>query len=383
MPIPENPIDRDLSNGFLPPRDPLTRLSGDFDAWEDLASELSKLALTRHIRPRIESLPPFPIDSLDDERSWERSMTMLSFMANLYVFAPEQPVSKHLPAELARAWYGVATRLGRPPMLAYAGQVMYNWRRLAPSEPVEVGNLTMIQNFLGGMDEEWFVTLHVNIEAEAGMGLRAIFPAQQAVTDDKPDVTAQSLGDIERSLLAMHAILKRMPERCEPTTYYHRVRPYMFGWKDNPDIPGGMLYQGVDAYGGRPVEFRGETGAQSSVIYAFDAVLGIEHEHDAMRAYLNEMRDYMPTNDRLFIEAAEAGPSVRDYIRAGDDSSLRRLYNDCVTALHQFRKLHIEYAALYIIKPADGEKKGAVGTGGTPFTVYLKKHIDETLKHLI
>jgi hypothetical protein len=44
------------------------------------------------------------------------------------------------------------------------------------------------------------------------------------------------------------------------------------------------------------------------VIYAFDAILGIEHEQDAMRAYLNEMRDYMPVQDRTSIEALEQGP---------------------------------------------------------------------------
>jgi hypothetical protein len=40
-------------------------------------------------------------------------------------------------------------------------------------------------------------------------------------------------------------------------------------------------------------------------------------------------------------------------------------------------------AALYILKPAQEQKAGEVGTGGTPFTVYLKKHIRETWEHRV
>ena len=145
-------------------------------------------------------------------------------------------------------WHAVATHLGRPPMLAYAGQVMYNWRRFDPDGPVAVGNLTMIQNFLGGMDEEWFATVHINIEAEAGRGLRALAPAQEAVIRNDPEALLFCFQEIAASLQTIHNILLRMPERCEPNTYYHRVRPYMFGWKDNPDLPDGMVYEGVDAY---------------------------------------------------------------------------------------------------------------------------------------
>ncbi|MCB0000340.1 MAG: hypothetical protein KDE56_31460, partial [Anaerolineales bacterium] len=65
------------------------------------------------------------------------------------------------------------------------------------------------------------------------------------------------------------------------------------------------------------------------------------------------------------------------------EPALTEAYNGCVAALQQFRQLHIEYAALYILKPAQGHKAGEVGTGGTPFTVYLKKHIRETGEHKV
>lgn len=376
---------RDFSRGFLPLEDPLLRLPSAFDAWEEVARGLPKLNLSTYLRSTVDALPPCPVDQLQMTRALERAMTLLAFLANSYVFAPDQPVATRLPANLAVAWVAVAKRLGRPPMLTYASHALYNWRRIDPNGPIALGNLTLIQNFLSGMDEEWFTTVHINIEAAAGRGLAVLLPAQAAVVQDDATALAGYLNEITATLQTLHDLLSRMPERCDPHIYYHRVRPWIFGWKDNPLLPDGMIYTGVAEWGDKPQQFRGETGAQSSVIYAFDAVLGIEHEFDAMRAYLQEIRAYMPLHDRAFIETVECGPSVRAYVAANKERKpwLRDAYNACIEKLQHFRQLHIEYAALYIIKPAQGAKQGEVGTGGTPFTVYLKKHIQETKSHLL
>ncbi|MEZ4870362.1 MAG: hypothetical protein R3C14_54030 [Caldilineaceae bacterium] len=376
---------RDFSRGFLPVVDPLVRLSAHFDPWEETARMVPKLVLSAYLRPTVDALPPFPAARLQDERALERAMTLLSMLANSYVFAPDQPVATCLPANLAVAWVAVAKRLGRPPMLTYASHALHNWRRLDPAGPIALGNLTLLQNFLGGMDEEWFTTVHINIEAVAGRGLAVLLPAQAAVVADDAATVERGLVEVAATLAQLHALLSRMPECCDPHIYYHRVRPFIFGWKDNPLLPQGMIYRGVTEFGEQPQQFRGETGAQSSVIYAFDALLGITHELDPMRAYLLEMRDYMPVQDRAFLAELEAGPSVRDYVIAHKASrpTLRDAYNQAIERLQTFRQLHIEYAALYILQPARGAQAGEVGTGGTPFTVYLKKHIRETTRHLL
>lgn len=371
------PQTRNFTRGFLPTADPLPRLPAPFAEWEAVGAELSKLALTDQLRPTLAALPPFPVAALANEREYERALTLLCFMGALYVWAPAQPAVTALPTNLAVAWHAVATQQQRPPVMTYASQALYNWRRIDPQGPIAVGNLTMIQNFLGGQDEEWFALIHVNIEAVAGRALAVLLPAQAAIAQDDADTVEHALHELAATLQAMHALLLRMPERCDPYIYYHRMRPFMFGWKDNPLLPGGLIYPGVAEYGGQPQQFRGETGAQSSVIYALEGALGLTHEFDAMRAYLLEMRDYMPAQDRAFIEQVERGPSIREYV-ATRQPGLRASYNYCLEQLERFRQLHIEYAALYIIKPAQGAQQGEVGTGGTPFTVYLKKHIRET-----
>lgn len=369
-----------VERGFLPAPDPVIDLPPAAAAWQALGDELPKLLLSDHLRRRVQAMRPFPVAALQTEPQRWRAATLLAYTASLYVLGGLQgaPLPR-IPAVVAQPLVDITSQLGIPPILSYALQAMVNWRRIDPDGPIATGNLTLLHNFLGGMDEEWFVTLHIQIEAAAGPALAALRPAQQAVQQGDDAALIAHLQTVGDTLQTLHDLLGRMEERCDPYIYYHRVRPFMFGWKDNPDLPQGVVYEGVAAFGGQPVQFRGETGAQSGVIPAIDAALGIAHERDEMRIFLNELRAYMPPRDRTFVEALEAGPSIRAY--AAGKTAVRDAYNDAVNQLTQFRTRHIEYAARYILKPA--QKTEAVGTGGTPFTFYLKKHIRETDAHLL
>ena len=95
-----------------------------------------------------------------------------------------------------------------------------------------------------------------------------------------------------RALEAMYQTLARMPEHCDPHVYYRRVRPYIHGWKNNPALPNGLIYEGV--FAGTPQQLAGETGAQSTIIPALDAALGVSHRDDPLRPYLLDVRNYMP-----------------------------------------------------------------------------------------
>ncbi|MEM9777097.1 MAG: hypothetical protein AAF902_21135 [Chloroflexota bacterium] len=372
---------KQFSRGFLPEEDPLITLPVACADWEALGADLRKLVLSRHLRPTVRELPPFPVEALSTNAELWRAVNLLGYITSLYVLGTHgEPVDK-IPANLAVPFHIVAEQAGVPPILSYAIQALVNWRRIDPSGPITAENLTLLQNFAGGMDEEWFVTLHIEIEAAAAPAVQALQPLQQAAENEDWPAVERHLTTIGGTLQKMFDILGRMQERCDPYIYFHRVRPFMFGWKDNDMFPNGMLYEGVEAYGGRPVQLRGETGAQSSIVPAIDAALGIQHERDEMRVYLIEMFDYMPPSDRNLIYALQKGASVREAVVKAGKQNLIDAYNYAVDKLGQFRIRHIEYAALYILKPAKAEE--GVGTGGTPFTYYLKKHINETRRHLL
>jgi len=365
--------------GFLPLQDPLTRLPRAFDAWEELAQRLPKLLASDQLRVTIVDLPPFPVAAINDSRERERAMLLLSYLGHAYVWGGPRP-ALILPAVLAAPWHKVAESLGRPPVLSYSSYALHNYFRFDPSREIECGNLALIQNFLGGIDEEWFILIHVEIERKAGPAMAALSACLDAAEEADAERLEALLMQVESSLRAMYAALRRMPEWCEPFIYYHRVRPYIHGWKNHPDLPEGVIYEGVEAYGGRPQQFRGETGAQSSIVPALDAMLGVGHKEDVLSTYLREMRYYMPPAHRAFIEALEKRESVRPFAQRAGRRALTSAYNACVEALENFRSLHFEYAATYIFQQAQTDAKNphAVGTGGTPFMEYLKKHRDET-----
>jgi indoleamine 2,3-dioxygenase len=372
--------------GFLPLPDPLEQLPAAFLPWEEIAHDLPKLLAAGQLRSTLERLPLLKISSLQTPAQLNRAMLLLSYFGHGYVWGGDTPASR-LPASIAVPWYAVAQRLGRPPVLSYASYALHNWRRLDPAGPIALGNLALLQNFLAGMDEEWFILVHVDIEAKAAPALAAIGPAQAAVAADQGQELAYHLSTVASALERAYATLLRMPERCDPYIYYHRVRPYIHGWKDHPALPAGVLYEGVDAYGGTAQKFRGETGAQSAIIPALDAALGIIHKNDPLRPYLMEMRLYMPPEHRAFIEAIERGPSIRRYVldHRHDQPALRNAYNACIDWLTRFRSTHLEYASRYIHQQSQHslENPTTVGTGGTPFMPYLKKHRDETAAHQI
>jgi len=373
-----------MHNGFLPQKDPLEKLPTKFSAWENIARELPKLLVSNQVRKIIKELPVFPTEHLKNIRQIERAMQILSYLGHAYVWG-EKPVIQILPAVLAKPWHEVSQKLNRPPVLSYASYALHNWRKINKSGEVELGNIALIQNFLGGIDEEWFILVHVDIEQKAMPALENCMLAIQAVKQKDNHKLLLSLKNIGYSLENICIVLDKMPSNCDPYIYYHRVRPYIHGWKNHPEFPNGLIYEGVEAYQGKPQQFRGETGAQSGIIPCMDGLLGITHQDDMLKNYLLEMRIYMPKAHRIFLEKIEKQSRVRKYIQKQNDTALKDAYNSCVTLVNRFRQTHLSYAASYIQHQhqMDTGNPNAVGTGGTPFMEYLKKHKEETEKFLL
>src|SRR5207247_7554335 len=117
-----------------------------------------------------------------------RAMMLLSYFAHAYVWGATNPADQ-IPRGIAVPWHALAGCLGRPPVLSYASYALDNWRRIDPRGPIALGNIALLQNFLGGIDEEWFILVHVDIEKKAARALAAIPSALAALTGgDAPPV---------------------------------------------------------------------------------------------------------------------------------------------------------------------------------------------------
>lgn len=362
-------------------------LPREFAPVTQASSALSALLTTGRVRHWLGALPDPGIEDWAREAPEEQVRTAMvhySFLVQAHVWGEPAPPPQ-LPANLARPIVALADRLGQAPLLPYSAYVLDNWYRLDKAGPIALDNIAMYQNFLGGADENWFVLVHVAIEAEAGVLLdNAARLVTVARNRDEAEAIAL-LTEMDAAWERIYAQFDRMPERCDPYVYFHRVRPYIHGWANNPALEGGLIYEGIERFGGKPQAFRGQTGSQSSIVPAMDALFQVAHSDDPLKSFLDELHAYRPVPHRRFIEDLAAQSTLRSFVRASGNAALKEAFNACLTQSTRFRTRHLEYAASYINKQA-GSIAGNdpdVGTGGTPFMKYLKKHRDENRAQLV
>ncbi len=381
-------FDVTAERGFLTPHnmDEVT-LPPDFAPIIAAGKSLADFITSGQIRSLLKDLPEVNMDAelpkLNDAQL-RMLMVHYSFIVQAYVWGEAQ-APKTLPRNLAVPYCKLADKIGQFPLLPYTAYTLDNWGRFDRKGPITLENIYVIQKFLGGQDEHWFIMVHIEIEAKAGVALAAIPALLDAV--DKKDAKGITAG-LKAVLAAwenINPVFDRMIDKCDPYIYYNRVRPYIHGWKGNPAMPEGLVYEGVDKYKGQPQSFRGQTGSQSSIVPVMDALMGIGHENDPLREYLDELHAYRPPKHRLFIEAVAARSKIRDFVIAQNDKDTTLLYNKIIDHVQKFRTRHLEFSAHYINKQAaKGEGNPVeVGTGGTPFMKYLKKHRDESRQHFI
>lgn len=351
-----------------------------FDEMLDAAASLSGLITSGRVRHFLRQVGHPDMAAFLSSASNEQVRTAMvhySFLVQAYVWG-EAEAPTTLPANLAIPICAIGDHLGLPPLLPYSGYVLDNWHRLDKSGGISLDNIAMYQNFLGGQDENWFVLVHVAIEAEAGRALQLATELVEAAAQHDAAKVELLLADMNRVWDAVNAHFDRMPERCDPYIYYQRVRPYIHGWKNNPALPDGLVYEGVAKYAGRPQAFRGQTGSQSSIVPAMDGLFQVVHESDPLREFLDELHQYRPPQHRAFIDAIREASTLRDFAKT-QSKSVKNAFNACVEQVARFRTRHLEYAASYINKQASSGAGNDtdVGTGGTPFMKYLKKHRDE------
>ena len=383
--------DYDISaeRGFLCRHNaPDVTLLGKLGRVRDTAMALPKTLVTGRARTlMLRNLPdnvePADIAGLTDAEA-RMAMVHYSFLVQAYVWGEDDAPSV-LPRALAVPIQALAQRIGQQPLLPYSGYVLDNWGVFDADKPIDLDNIYMVQPFLGGQDEAWFVLVHVAIEARAGRVLEAIPTILNAIETHDADTVARELSAMAEHWAAINALFDRMPERCDPHTYFTRVRPYIHGWKDNPALPGGLIYEGVEEFAGEPQSFRGQTGSQSSIVPTMDALMQVGHADDPLKAYLDQLHIYRPPGHRNFIDAVRTQSTLRQFVLDTDARELTLAYNGIIQAVADFRSRHLEYAASYIQKQGktSAGNDPDVGTGGTPFMRYLKKHRDETKARLL
>ncbi|NWQ65235.1 I23O2 dioxygenase, partial [Neopipo cinnamomea] len=385
--------------GFLLP-DPLTELPEPYGPWMEVAHELPQLIASHRLRSRVQQMPQLSARHLRGREELHLAHLVLSFITMGYVWQEgEEGTVQVLPRNLAVPYWEVSEALGLPPILSHADFVLANWRRKDPSGPLEIENLDTIIALPGGESLRGFILVTLLVEKAAVPGIKAIVRALHAILQRDEETLQRALAELAGAIEAMSKALRRMHDHVDPAVFYAVIRIFLSGWKDNPAMPDGLVYEGVSE---EPLAYSGGSAAQSTVLHAFDELLGIRHSQDTA-AFLHRMRNYMPPPHRAFVEEIHRAPSLKQHVLSSGDGRLRAAFNRCVSALTDFRSCHIVVVTKYISVAAAKAKAGraepgagagpalgkpptaleAKGTGGSHIFSFLKSIRDTTREGMI
>ncbi|XP_035497015.1 indoleamine 2,3-dioxygenase 1 [Scophthalmus maximus] len=385
--------------GFILP-EPLTELPPYYQPWMDIALRVPELVHSHELRSHINRMPLLSTNILQKHRELRLAHLALSAMTMGYVWQEgENGTVEILPCNLAVPFWEVSQRLGVPPILTHSDGVLANWRKKDPEGPFDMENLELLVRLPGGDSVRGFFMVTLLVELAAAPALRNIPNVINGVKCGDTAAVARALEDISQSLQDMTDIFKLMQVYVEPPVFYGIMRIYLSGWKDNPSMPKGLVYEGVQT---EAMEYSGGSAAQSSLLHCFDELLGVKHGEKS-GAFLTSMRNYMPPAHKQLIQDISLQPSLRGFVQQQASERLNQAFHLCVTRILSLRSYHINVVSRFITVPAararqlrkqgldlEGEMISRAptaleerGTGGSGIMTFLKDVRDQTKDALL
>ena len=207
----------------------------------------------------------------------------------------------HLPEKLAMPMKFTADRVryGQP-LLEYAyGYALNNWRFTNDKNPgsIEYSNdelypdvgapitsgIELIIKFHGSESEAGFVLIHVVIDSKTHLLTAAHELMFKGAEMKDREIMNQGLQKHLDAMNLMNDIFKKIWTVSNPKDYLD-FRTFIMGIQGNDDIfPNGVTYRGVSD---EPQRYRGETGAQDSIIPSVDNAFGLQYPRNSLTEYL-------------------------------------------------------------------------------------------------
>lgn len=288
----------------------------------------------------------------------------------------------HIPANIAIPLCKLADKLGIHPILDYAhGYALNNWYLEDETKGQTLENMRAIRQFLGTDDEQGFILVHAAMVAKTNVLVSAQMDgvAAAAVNDHTGLVDA-----LERHADVLEEIVEvfgRMWNASDPRAYL-KFRTFIMGQIGNKVMfPNGVLFEGVVEHNNVPQAFRGETGAQDSIIPSCDNFLELSQRYptNELTDYLRDLRFYRPQDHRAYLEWIESSAkasSVATTAQLSSEGALALLRN--LNQVQVVRNMHWQMTKKYIIERTDHP----VATGGTPITTWLPNNWLATLEYM-
>ncbi|KAG6833646.1 hypothetical protein H0H87_002842 [Tephrocybe sp. NHM501043] len=415
-------------SGFFPPQ-PLDRLPGAFDIWEDaLIKANSKLALGDDDREEAIAKRPMGKDWRAAVRRWpilatepwhdntrflQRAHMVLSWLVSFYAHSlPPSTKDILIPKSLTIPLVTVSRCLGIAPILTFADTVLWNCEPIDSKLPLSSSNMRVVNTFSGTEDERSFYVASALAELRGVEMLRIIDDFHNLPTYEDLTMISKLSRDLNRLsgiIDDISEVIKSVRPNCDPHVFYFDVRPWFEGSGSQGPLAPKWIYEGIED--SEKLDLSGPSAGQSSVMHALDLFLDIDHKLREKRlpapsernkradhGFMERMRRYMPGKHREYLNFLAATPkSVRTL--AQSIPMLRDPYDNAVLALKRLRDDHMKIACLYIVSMSRSgtrngcpvsammsrlEASGPVrGTGGNELSVLLKAGRDATRRAVL
>ncbi|MCJ1392628.1 hypothetical protein MMC18_005498 [Xylographa bjoerkii] len=390
------------TRGFLPRTDPITVLPSPFRQLEFLLQRMpiktangsAGLLAAGSLGEAVKYLPDLT-EQIEIVQADLPLMNALyrdySFLASAYLLEPCHMsflrgegyglARNILPANIARPIARVAKLAGYKPFMEYAGSyALYNYRLAEPAKGLVYSNLRLIRAFEHGLDptssEAGFVLVHVDMVQNSGPLVAGAIAALAAAASNSRSAFEQGMGMVVAALMKVNGVMSTMWNKSKPGDY-NSFRTFIFGITSQSMFPHGVVYQGVSD---EPMSFRGESGANDSMIPLMDNLLAIPMPSTPLTDILTDFRSYRPGNHREFLEWVQArskAVDLRGY--AMQEPSSAALYLRALDQVRDFRWRHWCFTREYILK----KTAHPVATGGSPIVTWLPNQLQAVLDLMV
>jgi len=382
-------------HGFLPIKEPLKVLPNEYKELQELIDKLhvfqeegnkGVLGISDEIVVQVRFIPDY---SGIIEKETDVFVLQALYRAYTFVtsgFTLEQAYQEFLqsgnygvarqmlPKNIAKPLVLVSNKLDVYPWLDYHySYSLGNYVKKDPMGDLHWKNLDMACKFTGTSDEIGFIMVHVYINEVTPNLVGSVMDYGQS-----KDV---------KSLRICGAVMQEMNRRrrdmwtASRHERYNDFRIFIMGIKGNSNIFGdGLVYDGC--FNNEPQQYRGQTGAQDSIIPMIDIFSGIVdyYPDNKLTEYLLDLRTYRPKCiQNFFVDLRsyyKANPLFKQLTDAKCYEGLVYLLK-IVDEVYLFRNGHWQFVQKYIMS----NTKYAFATGGTPITTWLINQIEAVLEY--
>ena len=336
---------------------------------------------------RVAALPDYTetVKQETDIFVWQALYRTLTFLCSAYTLKASHHTTVEgnygrgrslLPGNVARHLGWVAEKLDVYPFLDYHySYSLRNYVKKDPAGTLNWKNLDMACKFSGTPDEIGFIMLHVYINE---LSPRLVDCVMKVSGQDK-----KASVDLRNCANTMMEINVRRKEMWTASRYkrYNDFRIFIMGIRGNEQIYGdGLVYD--TCFDNVPQTYRGQTGAQDSIIPMMDIFTGIVdfYPENKLTEYLLDLRSYRPKCIQNFFVDLRAhfakNPLFNTLTSTGRFEELIFLLK-IVDEIYLFRNGHWQFVQKYIM----ANTKYPKATGGTPITSWLVNQIEAVLKY--